>query len=77
MNVRWQERISVIPEVRGGKPCIKGTRIAVYDILEYLAGGMTEIQILADFPDLTAEDIRACLAFAASRERRLATSSAA
>jgi uncharacterized protein (DUF433 family) len=47
----------------------------VYDVLEYLAGGMTEAQILADFPDLTAEDIRACLAFAAIRERRLASSS--
>lgn len=50
----------------------KGTRITVHDILEYLAGGMTEAQILADFPDLTTEDIRACLAFAATRERRLA-----
>ena len=77
MTMRWQDRITVIPGVRSGKPCIKGTRITVYDILEYLAGGMTEVQILADFPDLTAEDIRACLAFAAARERRLASSSAA
>jgi uncharacterized protein (DUF433 family) len=74
--MRWQDRISVSPEVRSGKPCIKGTRITVYDVLEYLAGGMTEAQILADFPDLTADDIRACLAFAAERERRLASSSA-
>ncbi len=71
----WQDRITVTPGVRSGKPCIKGTRITVYDVLEYLGGGMTEAQILADFPDLTAEDIRACLAFAAARERRLATSS--
>ena len=70
----WQERISVNPAVRSGKPCVKGTRITVYDVLEYLAGGMTEDQILSDFPDLTREDIRACLAFAAARERRLANS---
>ncbi|MBI4608679.1 MAG: DUF433 domain-containing protein [Candidatus Rokubacteria bacterium] len=74
--MRWQDRITVTPGVRSGKPCIKGTRITVYDILEYLAGGMTEAQILADFPDITAEDIHACLAFAASRERRLTSSSA-
>jgi uncharacterized protein (DUF433 family) len=72
----WRDHITVTPGVRSGKPCIKGTRITVYDVLEYLAGGMTEAQILADFPDLTAEDIRACLAFAAIRERRLASSSA-
>ncbi len=76
MAMRWQDRITVSPGVRSGKPCIKGTRITVYDVLEYLAGGMTDAQILADFPDLTAEDIRACLAFAADRERRLANSSA-
>ena len=70
----WQERISVDPAVRGGKHCIRGTRITVYDVLEYLAGGMTEDAILADFPDLTRDDIRACLAFAAARERRVANS---
>lgn len=59
---------------RSGKPCIRGTRMTVPDVLEYLAGGMTEEEILADFSDLTAEDIRACLAFAADRERKLATS---
>jgi uncharacterized protein (DUF433 family) len=75
--MRWEERISITPGVRSGKPCIKGTRITVYDILEYLAGGMTEDQILADFPSLTREDIRAALAFAAARERRLASSPAA
>ena len=70
--MRWEDRISLSPGVRGGKPCIKGTRITVYDILEYLAGGMTEDQVLADFPSLAREDIRAALAFAAARERRLA-----
>jgi uncharacterized protein (DUF433 family) len=54
---------------RGGKPCIRGLRMTVYDVLEYLASGMTEPQLLADFPDLTADDIRACLAYAADRER--------
>jgi len=72
----WENRISVDPEVRSGKPCIKGTRITVYDVLEYLAGGMTESEILGDFPDLKAEDIRACLAFAAARERRLSNPAA-
>ena len=70
----WQDRIFVNPAVRSGKPCIKGTRITVYDVLEYLAGGMTEDAILNDFPDLTRDDIRAALAFAAARERRLANS---
>jgi len=72
--MNWQERISVNPGVRSGKPCVKDTRITVYDVLEYLAGGMSEDQILTDFPDLTREDIRACLAFAAARERRLVNS---
>lgn len=70
----WQERISVDPLIRSGKPHIKGTRITVYDILEYLAGGMSEDEILADFPSLTRDDIRASLAFAAARERRLSNS---
>jgi uncharacterized protein (DUF433 family) len=64
----------VDPAIRSGEPHIKGTRITVYDILEYLAGGMSEDEILAAFPDLTLEDIRASLAFAAARERRLSTS---
>ena len=72
--MNWQERISVNPAVRSGKPCIRGTRITVYDVLEYLAGGMAEDEILADFPDLKRDDIRACLAFAAARERRVANS---
>ena len=67
--------ITIEPGKRGGKPCIRGLRITVYDVLDYLASGMSEAQILHDFPDLTAEDIRACLAFAANRERRLMTSS--
>ena len=62
--------ITIDPGKRGGKPCIRGLRITVYDVLEYLASGMTEADILRDFPDLTAEDIRACLAFAADRERK-------
>ncbi|MGQ0651432.1 MAG: DUF433 domain-containing protein [Betaproteobacteria bacterium] len=68
----YQDRISIDPAVRSGKPCIKGTRITVYDILEYLAGGMTEDQIVRDFPALTPQDIKAALAFAADRERKLA-----
>lgn len=75
--MKLEDRITITPGVRGGKPCIRGTRITVYDILEYLAGGMTESQILADFPSLTQEDIRACLGFAAARERRLAVPPAA
>ena len=70
----WQDRVSVDPTIRSGKPCIKGTRLTVYDVLEYLAGGMTEDQILHDFPDLTRDDIRAALAFAAARERRVSNS---
>lgn len=73
----WEDRISIEPAVRSGKPCVNGTRITVFDVLEYLAGGMSEAQILADFPSLRVEDIRACLAFAAARERRLAVSRAA
>lgn len=72
--MNWQERITVDPAVRSGKPCVRGTRITVYDVLEYLAGGMTEGEILTDFPDLSADDIRAVLAFAAARERRLSNS---
>ena len=63
--------ITIEPGKRGGKPCIRGLRITVYDVLEYLASGMSQDEILADFPDLTDDDIRACLAFAADRERRL------
>jgi len=69
--MNYQHLITIEPGKRGGKPCIRGLRITVYDVLEYLASGMTEDQILKDFPDLTREDIKACLAFAADRERRL------
>lgn len=69
------ERIRGDPAIRSGKPCIAGTRITVYDILEYLAGGMSEEELLEDFPSLCQEDIRAALHFAAARERRLAASS--
>ena len=65
------ERIVIDPSRRSGKPCIRDTRITVSDVLEYLASGMTEAGILHDFPELDAEDIRASLAFAAQRERRL------
>jgi len=64
------DRISVNPAVRFGKPCVRGTRITVGDVLGYLAGGMTEEQFLSEFPQLIQEDIRACLAYAAERERR-------
>jgi uncharacterized protein (DUF433 family) len=63
--------ITIEPGKRSGKPCIRGLRITVYDVLDYMASGMTNEEILADFPDLTADDLRACLAFAADRERRL------
>jgi uncharacterized protein (DUF433 family) len=66
----WRSRITIEPGKRFGKPCIRGLRITVSDVLEYLASGMTEQEILQDFPDLTREDIRACLAFAADRERK-------
>jgi len=69
----YRHLITIEPGKRGGKPCIRGLRITVSDVLEYLASGMSEDDVLRDFPDLTREDIRACLAFAADRERRLMT----
>jgi uncharacterized protein (DUF433 family) len=69
----YREIITIEPDKLSGKPCIRGTRMTVTDVLEYLAGGMTHQEVLAEFPDLTEEDIRACVAFAADRERRLAT----
>jgi uncharacterized protein (DUF433 family) len=68
--VDWREIITFEPGKRSGQPCIRGMRITVEDVLEYLAGGMSEDEILADFPYLTREDIRACLAYAADVERR-------
>jgi uncharacterized protein (DUF433 family) len=74
-DVDYQRIITIEPGKRGGKPCIRGLRITVYDVLRYLASGMTEAEILRDFPELTTEDIRAFLAFAADRERRLMSAS--
>jgi uncharacterized protein (DUF433 family) len=67
----WRGIITFEDGKRSGKPCIRGLRITVYDVLEYLASGMTPEEIVADFPELTPEDIRASLSFAADRERRL------
>jgi len=67
----YRKIITIEPGKRSGKPCVRGMRITVGDVLEYLAGGMTIGEILNDFPDLTREDILACLAYAADRERML------
>ena len=67
----YAEIITIHPARRSGKPCIRTTRITVYDVLDYLASGMSEADITRDFPELSQDDIRACLAFAADRERRL------
>jgi len=71
MSSELLSRITVDPGKRSGKPCVRGLRITVTDILEYLASGMTEAEIVRDFPELAIEDVRACLVFAAERERRL------
>ncbi len=71
MDESWRSRITFEPGKRGGRPCIRGMRITVFDVLSYLAAGMTTAQILDDFPYLTAEDIQACLAYAAERERSM------
>jgi len=68
--VDYSRIITIVPGRRSGKACIRDTRITVYDVLDYLASGMSQEEILADFPDLTETDIRACLAFAADAERR-------
>ena len=65
------DRITVEPGKRGGKPCVRGLRITVYDVLGWLAAGMTEQEILADYTELVSDDIRACLAYAAEREHRI------
>lgn len=72
----YQSRIRIEPGKRGGRPCVRSLRITVYDVLGWLASGMTEDDILRDYPDLERDDIRACLQFAADRERRLVTSGA-
>jgi uncharacterized protein (DUF433 family) len=69
----YRDYITLEPGKRGGKPCIRGLRMTVYGVLEYLAAGMTAEEIIADFPNLTLDDIRACLAFAADRERKIQT----
>ena len=69
--MNYRERITIEAGKRSGKPCIRGLRITVYEVLEYLASGMSEDEIMKDFPDLTRDDIRACLAFAADRERKM------
>ena len=71
------DRITIKPGRRSGKPCIRDTRITVYDVLGYLAAGTTEPELLAEFPDLTHEDVLACFAFAAARDRRTFVSHAA
>jgi uncharacterized protein (DUF433 family) len=68
---RYNERLMIDPNLRFGRPCVKGTRIAVYDILGWLASGMSYEQIVNDYPELKREDIIACLAFAADKEHKL------
>jgi len=67
----YHDIITIEPGKRGGKPCIRGMRITVYDVLEYLASGMSQQEVLQEFPYLTEDDIRACLAYAADREKQL------
>ncbi|HEV2765894.1 MAG TPA: DUF433 domain-containing protein [Pyrinomonadaceae bacterium] len=74
--MNYQDYITIEPGKRSGKPCIRGMRITVQDVLEYLASGMTQEEILEDFPDLTRDDILACLAYAADRERKILTAPA-
>lgn len=71
--MNYQNIITIEPGKRGGRPCIRGMRIAVADVLGWLAAGMSHAEIIDDFPELTEEDIRACLEYAADRERRLVT----
>jgi uncharacterized protein (DUF433 family) len=71
MTDDWRSLITIEPGKRGGRPCIRGMRITVFDVLSYLAAGMTAVEILEDFPYLTAVDIQACLAYAAERERQM------
>ena len=66
----YADIITIDPGKRGGKPCVRGLRITVYDVLGYLASGMSHAELLHEFPDLTEEDIRACLAYAADRDRK-------
>lgn len=70
LSMNYRDIITVESDKRGGKPCVRGLRITVYEVLEYMASEMTESEILEDFPDLTQEDLKACIAYAADRERR-------
>jgi len=72
-TMNYRNHITIEANKRGGKPCVRGLRITVYEVLEYLASEMTEAEILDDFPDLTREDLKACIAYAADRERRFMT----
>jgi uncharacterized protein (DUF433 family) len=76
MATEYQHIITIQPGKRGGRPCVRGMRIAVADVLGWLAAGMSHEEILSDYPELTEEDIRACLAYAADRERRVSTATA-
>jgi uncharacterized protein (DUF433 family) len=71
--MNYRNYITIEPNKRSGKPCVRGLRITVYEVLEYLASDMTEAEILEDFPDLMREDFKACIAYAADRERRFMT----
>ncbi len=71
--MNYQDIITIEPGKRGGRPCVRGMRIAVSDVLGWLAAGTSHADILSDYPELTEDDIRACLAYAADRERRLST----
>ncbi len=73
MNANYKTIITIEPGKRGGKPCIRGLRITVYDVLSWLAEGMTISEIIDDYPELTEEDISACLSFAADREHNLSS----
>ena len=73
--IDYRSRITIDPDKRGGKPCIRGLRITVYDVLEYLASGMSIEELLDDFPDIERDDVLAALAFAADRERKLSATS--
>jgi uncharacterized protein (DUF433 family) len=71
LTMNYRDYITIEPNKRGGKPCVRGLRITVYEVLEYLASDMTEADILDDFPDLAREDLKACIAYAADREPTL------
>lgn len=69
--MKYEDVITIEPGKRGGRPCVRGLRITVYEVLDMLASGMSHAEILKDFPDLTEQDILACLAYAADRERKV------